>query len=113
MTAIIQVLTTCGTQAEAEQLAASLVADRLAACAQLEAITSYYHWDGAVQHDPEIRISFKTRQNLYAPLAARIRALSSYQTPQIIALPVLACDDAYRQWIEDSTLQGPPATTGV
>lgn len=99
----IQVSTTCSTQQDAERLAASVIDERLAACAQLEPILSLYHWNGAVQRDAEVRISFKTRADLFTQLAARIRELSSYQTPQIIALPIVAADAAYLAWIRETT----------
>jgi len=99
----IQVVTTCSSREEAERLASVVINEHLAACAQLEPILSLYHWNSAVQRDAEVRISFKTRTALFDTLAARIRGLSSYQTPQIIALPIVAADSAYLDWIKDCT----------
>ncbi|MCB2071832.1 MAG: divalent-cation tolerance protein CutA, partial [Ottowia sp.] len=60
MTQILLVLTTVATQADAQVLARSMVEQRLAACAHIEAIDSVYRWQGAVQQEGEWRLLLKT-----------------------------------------------------
>jgi periplasmic divalent cation tolerance protein len=77
-----------------------LVADRLAACGQqIAAIRSIYRWDGAVQDDPEARVALHTRTALVDRIVARAGAEHPYDVPCVIALPVVAANPAYVDWV--------------
>jgi len=56
----IVVMTTTDSLDEARSIAASLVERKLAACAQISSIQSYYAWQGSVQNDDEVRVLVKT-----------------------------------------------------
>ena len=58
--ALVALVTTVGSADDARRLAGAAIAQRLAACVQIEAIESVYRWQGAVQHDAEWRLWFKT-----------------------------------------------------
>ena len=47
------VLTTAGTEDEAEQLADAIVQARLAACVQIQRVRSVYAWQGETRREPE------------------------------------------------------------
>jgi periplasmic divalent cation tolerance protein len=96
----IAVVTTVGTRADAERLARALVERRLAACAQIEAIDSFYVWDGALQHDAEFRVLFKTMRECYDAVEAAIRELHPYELPAIHALAFEHAHAPYVAWIE-------------
>jgi len=97
------VVTTVGTLADARSLARSLVERRLAACAHIAPIESFYHWNGAVQNDTEFKITFKARAEHYARLEAAIRAQHPYELPDIHALPLEQVYPPYGRWLEEST----------
>jgi periplasmic divalent cation tolerance protein len=98
-----QVTTTVATQADAERIADTLVAERLAACVQVVGpIRSTYRWQGAVEHAPEWYCHGKTTRARYPALEARLRQLHPYETPEIIALPIVGALPAYLAWIEES-----------
>ena len=81
-----------------------LVADRLAACGQqVAAIRSIYRWDGAVQDDPEARVALHTRTALVDAIVARANAEHPYDVPCVIALPVVAANPAYAEWVRAET----------
>lgn len=82
-------------------MARALVERRLAACAQITQIESVYRWDGAIRHEPEFRIVFKTVVGRYVELEAAIRELHSYQLPAIYAVAVDLADTRYAQWVKD------------
>ena len=88
---------------EAERLAEALLAEGLAACVQIAPIRSRYVWKGEVQREDEQLLVIKTRQDLFEPLRARIRALHSYETPEVLALPALAGDADYLAWMGEVT----------
>ncbi|GLY05194.1 hypothetical protein Acsp01_55730 [Actinoplanes sp. NBRC 101535] len=95
------------TAADPEWLAAftrSLVTDRLAACGQqITAIRSLYRWDGAVQDDPESRVALHTRLDLVPAIVARAEAEHPYDVPCVFALPILAGNPAYLDWVRAET----------
>jgi len=45
----------------------------------------------------------KTRSALFEALRSRVRELHSYEVPEIIALPILAGNEPYLDWIAEST----------
>jgi periplasmic divalent cation tolerance protein len=92
--------------AEAERIAEVLVVERLAACVNiLGGVRSIYRWQGAVERADEVAMIAKTTQALFDPLAARVRALHSYETPAVVAWPIVAGDTAYLDWIGAETGQ--------
>lgn len=95
------VITTIETQQAAEQLAHVLVEGQLAACVQLVApLTSVYRWQGKVETAREVLLLIKTTRMAYAALEAGIKRAHSYQTPEIIALPVTAGAPDYLAWLQ-------------
>ena len=95
---------TAGLPEEARAIGRVLVTERLAACANLvPGLTSIYRWQGAIQHDSEWLLIIKTRGTVYPLLEARIRELHSYNTPEIIALPIQTGSAAYLDWIAGNT----------
>ncbi len=104
MTDCIVALVTVGSRAEGERIAATLVAEQLAACVNVVGpIHSTYRWEGQVQRDEELLLIVKTRGQLFARLAARVQALHSYQTAEVIALPIVAGAERYLAWLRDCT----------
>ncbi len=100
MTNIIQVTTTVSDQADAERIAASLVAQKLAACVQVSGpIESTYRWKGQIESSQEWVCAIKTREELFAEVEQVIRSLHSYGEPEIIAVPITAASDGYREWV--------------
>lgn len=99
----ISVITTVGTLADARSLARSVVESRLAACAHIAPIESFYHWQGAVQNETEFKVTFKTRAEHYARLEAAIRSRHPYELPDIHALALDELYVPYAHWLEQST----------
>jgi len=90
--------------AEAERIAEALVAERLAACVNiLGGVRSIYRWQGAIERADEVAMIAKTTGALFDTLAARVRALHSYDTPAIVAWRIVAGDAAYLDWIGAET----------
>jgi periplasmic divalent cation tolerance protein len=102
----IMVMMTAGSREEAARLAEMLVGARLAACVQiLPEIESVYHWKGEVRRDPEVLLLAKTTQARFSLLEREVRALHSYETPEIIALPITDASATYLEWLT-STVKG-------
>lgn len=102
-TGLLQVTTTAGTRPEVEQLARTVVTERLAACAQVSGpISSYYWWDGRLDSAEEWYCVLKTTASRYPALEARIRQLHPYQNPEIIAVAIVSASEAYAEWVAAS-----------
>jgi periplasmic divalent cation tolerance protein len=96
----IMVLMTAGSREEAARLADVLVGARLAACVQiLPEIESVYHWQGKVERAPEVLLLAKTTLSNFNELESLVRSLHSYETPEIIALPITTGSAPYLEWL--------------
>ena len=106
----IAVYTTLPTREEARRVAEALVARRLAACAQISEIESYYVWGGALQHDTEYRLLLKTVAERYDEVERAILDLHPYELPAVHAVAVERIHPPYAQWVgERSAGSAPPA----
>jgi periplasmic divalent cation tolerance protein len=100
----VVVLVTAGSVDEATRLARSLVEERLVACANLVGpMRSIYRWQGAVEEAAEHLLMLKARAADVPMLETRVRALHSYEVPEIIALPILAGSAPYLAWLAEAT----------
>lgn len=97
------VQTTIDDEARAHEMAAALVRQKLAACVQVTEVVSRYVWKGAVAREKEFLLAAKARRDDFDVLAAAIRALHTYELPEIIATPVVAGDPAYLSWLRRET----------
>ncbi|MEE4311772.1 MAG: divalent-cation tolerance protein CutA [candidate division KSB1 bacterium] len=98
------VFVTTSDDAEAERIGRSLVDKRLAACCSIiPAVKSIFRWKGDLSEENESQLLIKTRSVLLQELIRHVNEIHSYDTPEIIALPVLAGSETYLQWIKDET----------
>jgi len=105
---MLLVLTTLPDVASAQALAVALVDERLAACVNILApCQSVYRWQGAVERADEVQLLIKTSEARYAALEAAIVAQHPYQTPEIIALPVMRGLPSCLAWIGAETQVDP------
>ncbi len=108
MTTLLQVTTTTDSREAAEHLGRTLVEERLAACAQVDGpITSVYRWQARVESAAEWYCHLKTTAARFPDLESRIRALHSYETPEVIAVALPFCSQAYATWVEDAVATPP------
>ena len=101
------VLTTTATAEEAQSLARGIVEAGLGACVQIQPIQSIYRWQGRLCNEAEFRLSIKAGQAHYAALERFISAHHSYETPEIVQIPITAGSAAYLQWLDEETQGGP------
>jgi periplasmic divalent cation tolerance protein len=102
-TEAIVVFMTASNAEEAERLADRLVEARLAACVQiLPQMESVYRWQGKIERQREVLLIAKTVTSKFAELEKEVRALHSYETPEIVAFPLTAGSEPYLQWLSAS-----------
>jgi periplasmic divalent cation tolerance protein len=104
MKSYIQISTTTETKEEAQKIAQYLVEQKLAACAQITGpIESTYRWRDNVETANEWLCLIKTREALFNKAQAAIKKLHSYETPEIIAVPIVKGSKEYLNWLDDET----------
>jgi len=99
----IIVLTTTSSREEAEKIAHALLAERLIACANIIGpVHSLFWWQNKIDTAQEHLILMKTRKDLFNRLAEKVKAIHSYQVPEIIALPIMEGSKDYLKWLDES-----------
>ena len=94
------VLVTAASDTEARRLARRLLEKRLAACVNFAPVTSMFRWQDAIQEEEEILLIIKTHTEAFDELAATVKSHHSYDTPEVIGLPIVLGSRAYLEWID-------------
>jgi periplasmic divalent cation tolerance protein len=103
----IVVLITAANRQEAVRIAEMLVSTRLAACVQiLPEIHSVYRWQGEVERASEVLLLAKTTTGRFEQLDGAVKEIHSYETPEIVALPVTSISGPYRKWLQAAIATG-------
>ncbi|MGD9022611.1 MAG: divalent-cation tolerance protein CutA [Deltaproteobacteria bacterium] len=104
MNTYLQVVTTTQNREDANKIARLLVEKRLAACVQLcGPIESIYWWKENLETTAEWICYIKTHRNLYDKVEEAIKTIHPYETPEIIALPIVSGSHEYLEWIGHET----------
>ncbi|HJS25156.1 MAG TPA: divalent-cation tolerance protein CutA [Pyrinomonadaceae bacterium] len=100
----IVVFMTAANGEEATRLADMLVGAHLAACVQiLPEMETVYRWEGKIERQSEVLLLAKTTRSKFDELEREVRALHSYDTPEIIAVPVVTGSAPYLDWLKETT----------
>jgi periplasmic divalent cation tolerance protein len=98
MSGLAILLTTTDSEEKAGGLARAALEARLAACVQVFPVRSHYVWQAEMCEEIEYLVQMKTRGEDYVELAALVRRLHSYDTPEILRIDVADADPAYFAW---------------
>ena len=97
----IIVLVTTATKEEAEKIVQHLLNKKLIACGNIVgSVTSFFRWSGKIERAEEYLALMKSRKDLFAKLSEAVKAMHSYEVPEILALPVVEGSKAYLDWLE-------------
>jgi len=98
----IQVQITFPTAEFALATATKLVQEKLVACAQVcGTVQSIYTWKGTCETSKETLLLAKTTLPLFERLEAAVRVDHPYECPQIVALPIVAANADYLDWLTE------------
>jgi periplasmic divalent cation tolerance protein len=93
-------VTTAGRE-EAETIVQRLLEAKLIACANIIGpVSSHFHWSGKMKKAEEYLILMKSRKDLFEKLSETVKALHSYEVPEILALPIIEGSKAYMDWLD-------------
>lgn len=103
MLGFLIVFCTCGNEEEALRLANALVERRLAACVNvLPPVQSIYRWKSEVQSTAEYLLLIKTTEDRFDGLRDAIIEMHSYETPEVIGIPIADGSEKYLAWLRES-----------
>ena len=103
MTDKIIVFVTCESKEQAEKIAQTVVTEKLAACVNvLAGIRSCYVWEKKLTWSDEALLLIKSTQGRFNQLRDRIKALHSYELPEIVSVAIGDGSKEYLEWIDTS-----------
>lgn len=98
------VYTTLENEAQAQELAKALVAEKLVACVNIfPAVTSVYEWRGELCAATECSLLCKTLTGQVPAVMARIAELHPYDVPAITAWQLTTVHAPYADWVVAQT----------
>jgi periplasmic divalent cation tolerance protein len=104
VTELCQVSIACGSADEAAAVGAALLDTRLAACVQtVGPVESRYWWRGTQETATEWVCVAKSRTALVDEITAAVRAVHSYEVPEVVATPIVGGSANYLAWVEAET----------
>ncbi len=104
----IVILVTAKDMPEADRIISQLIAQKQVACANVvPAIESSFMWKGRQEKEQEVLILLKTKEVLFKAVEKTVKALHSYSVPEIIAFPIVAGNQEYLDWIDETIDAGP------
>ena len=99
----IIILTTVSSKKEAELIGSKLINKELAACVNIiPNIKSIYRWEGKINEDSEYLLIIKTVKRVEEDVFENICKLHSYDTPEMISIPITGGEKSYLNWLSKS-----------
>ncbi|MFQ5905820.1 MAG: divalent-cation tolerance protein CutA [bacterium] len=100
----VAVITTCRSKEEAVRIANHLVNEKLVACANWWPVGSTYWWEGQCEQAEEYMLFLKTMETKLKPVESAIKAVHSYENPEVIHVPITGGSAEYLDWVKESVL---------
>lgn len=99
----IVILCTAPTLEVARNIAKVMIEKHLVACANLlPTVESIYRWKGKIEVSTEVLLLMKTSTAKQEAALEALQSLHPYDTPEGLAVPVIAGLERYLHWIDDS-----------
>lgn len=101
---IVVIYCTVPSKKQAEQIAKTLLKNKLAACVSLiDKVVSHFNWEGELCKENEVLMMIKTRRENYTKIKLVIESMHDYTVPEIIAVPIVDCSEEYMKWLIQET----------
>ena len=96
----VVIFITTGTDEEAQKIARDLLNNRLIACVNIVTkINSLFWWNTKLDSAQESLLIAKSRESLLNEIVKLVKEVHSYETPEIVALPIVGGNPDYLNWI--------------
>ncbi|KKR96743.1 MAG: CutA1 divalent ion tolerance protein [candidate division TM6 bacterium GW2011_GWE2_41_16] len=99
----IVVLITVANIEEANLISEALVKQQLCACVNMvKGLDSIFLWNGSLDRADEILLVAKSHDSKFDEIVSCVKAIHSYECPEIICMPIVAGSKEYLEWIDAS-----------
>jgi len=89
------------TEEEAHHISRVVLDQKKAACVNIiPRVSSLFRWQGKLDSSEESLLIVKTKASLLNEVITLVKETHSYETPEIIALPVIGGNQDYLEWIQ-------------
>jgi periplasmic divalent cation tolerance protein len=96
----VVIFITAGTDEEAQEVAKALLKKRHAACVNIvPKINSLFWWHETLDLAQESLLIVKSEASLVSEIVRLVKEVHSYETPEIVALPIIGGNPDYLDWI--------------
>ena len=97
----VVIFVTTSANEEARKIANVLLNQRKVACVNIvPRVNSLFWWEDKIDSAQESLLIIKTKTSLLNEIVSLVREVHSYDTPEIIALPIVGGNPAYLEWID-------------
>jgi periplasmic divalent cation tolerance protein len=97
---ILLALSTFPDPETARKISNQLVAEKLAACANiLPSVESTYRWKEKIESGNETLVFFKLSEDVQSAFQEKLRSLHPYEVPEIIFVPISSGLPEYLRWV--------------
>lgn len=99
----IVIFVTASNKKEAKAIAKALLKKKLVACVNIvDQVESWFWWDKKIDRAQELLLIAKSNTAKLPQIIKCVKSLHSYTVPEIIALPIIAGNQDYLNWINAS-----------
>ena len=103
----VVIFITTDTEEKAQDVAKALLNNKLAACVNIvPKISSLFWWNDTLDSAQENLLIVKSKTSLLPQIVILVKDVHSYETPEIIALPIIGGNPDYLKWIDKEVKQG-------
>jgi periplasmic divalent cation tolerance protein len=98
------ILTYVDSDEKAEEIAETLLKERLAACVGILLGKSRYWWKGKIEkNENELHMIIKTKESLIDEAVEKIKSLHSYELPVIDVIDIEKLNKDAEKWLNEVT----------
>lgn len=95
------VFITVSGEEEGRKIARLLVGERKAACVNVvPGADSIFWWKGKIDSGQESLLIVKTKASLFPEVVDLVKSAHSYEVPEIVAMPIVAGNEDYLEWLD-------------
>ena len=103
MTNAVVGMVTCSSRTEARKVARAILTKKLAACVNIvSGLESHYWWQGKLETAREYLLLIKTTRARTGGITSAVKAVHSYEVPEVVFLPIVAGQRKYLKWLRNS-----------
>jgi periplasmic divalent cation tolerance protein len=101
----VELVLTCGSWQEAQQIADSLLQQRLVACVEFMEVKSKSWWRDRLEETDEVKLIMQSVAGNFEPIETEVAKLHSYDTFVLQQIPLSNLSARAQNWLTEETKQ--------